>query len=153
MVPWVERLKKTKYNSNFDIDRDFKKLAKVTEDEPALIGYNVKDSNGVSPSVVCRKDGCVELFSSSEIGIRIDPVNQAIVFKAPYLHFLSNEINFQTNMFNGMKWNKFPMNMKPVLTGVSPAGPTSSEGTISPINTMATDGAKFFSRKLRSFGR
>jgi hypothetical protein len=145
MVPWVKRLKETKYSSNFDVSREFEEISKATKDEPALIGYSVRDKNGVNPSVVCRKDGCIELFSSSEIGIRIDPKNQSIMLRAPYLHFLANEINFQTNVFNGMKWNKYPMILSPSLAP--------GMGTISPLNTMAQDGMKFLSRKLRSFGR
>lgn len=151
---WVERVKNADYSSNIDDEKMFRDINHIREFEPALMNPVVVDSDGVSPSIICRQDGKIEIFAASNLGIRIDPANESIVFFAPYIHFVSSEeINFRTKARNGMKWNKFPIKMTPIHKGATATGiPVTTEGTLSPVNTTAQDLAKYMNRMLSNIG-
>lgn len=93
----------------------------------------------VLSSVMIRGNGDIELFAEDRVGIIIDRQTRAVSIFGDALNLYGSSINLYSNP-DGLRWNKYVMNLKPVLYGVTSIGQTViSEGTILPNNTTTED--------------
>jgi hypothetical protein len=141
---WHNRLDNLKKeNFKFDAEKFLNESKKIGTKDTYMIGQS-KNKDGQQSSIVCREDGIIDIFASSNVGIRLNPNLETISFHSPTVHFFTQEINFNTRIGDGMRWNKFPIILSPVL----PPG----AGTISPTNTLAFDAQRLMTKLLSTFG-
>lgn len=141
---WHQRLDELKKNNfKFDVEKQLEESGKIGKNDTYMIGQK-KDNDSFQPSIVCREDGIIDIFASRNVGIRLNPILESISFHSPTVHFFAQEINFNTRIGDGMRWNKFPIILSPVL----PPG----AGTISPTNTLAFDAQRLMTKLLSTFG-
>lgn len=153
IASWKDRIKNINTSSRIDIAKEFEKIQRPSIEEPAIINSNIKDINGYSPTVICRENGCIELFAKRGLGIRIDPNLNSIELIADNIKLHSNVTDLYSSPFMGIRWNKQPLNLQSQLYGMSPSGPvTVTPGTLIPYNTMAQDSLKMISNFLKGFG-
>lgn len=153
MSLWKDKIKNINTDSHIDIAKEFEKSLRPGIEEPALVNLKAKDNNDYSPMVVCKENGCIELFAKKGLGIRIDPRHDSIELIADNLKLRSNIIDLYSNSFMGVRWNKQPLNLQKQLYGMSLSGAvTITPGTLIPYNTMAQDGAKMISNFLKGSG-
>jgi hypothetical protein len=145
MSSWKERYAEMNASPYIDLDDQFEKVAYGKNDEPALVGLK-PDGGGNAPTVVCKNNGCIELFAGPKLGIRIDPKYGTISFFGSKITMLADTIDFNTSPYAGMRWNKFPMNMTFSL-GLETAIPgTPLPGTITLDNQMPKDVTTFINK-------
>lgn len=90
-------------------------------------------------SVYITKTGAISAFCKEGLGIKIDPDTDSISLYASKINLCGNLIDMYSAPF-GVRWNKFPMNLKPV------AAP--GEGLLLPYTTIATDIARYIGKLL-----
>lgn len=135
-MAWKDRLKKLQESTIIDPQSAFMNQAVAKNNEAGIINRKVKSHDNINPSVICRANGCIEIFVSSDLGIRLDPKTESINIMCKTLNLNSKTINMNTGFnLEGVRWNRFPLIFTPVL----PPG----VGTISPKNTLPQDIAKF----------
>lgn len=117
----------------FDLDRAAEEHGSLRRYDRALIG---KSRDGSPPSSISvREDGTIEIFTGDGIGIRVNPALQSMTIFAPRLQIYVDELDIQTKPM-AFRWNQFPLNLKPMFTGMAPTGPVTTEGTLMPYTHL-----------------
>ena len=76
---WKDRLDKLTFSTFVDPEASFVENTKASNIEAGIVNRNI-DFDGVNPAVICRKDGCIEIFVTQDLGIRLDPKAESITF-------------------------------------------------------------------------
>lgn len=139
-----ERLQR--FREPIDLDKAAEERSAFRRWDRALIGSS--DDGSPPPSVAVRGTGEIELFTGNGIGVRIHPGLESITFFAPRMQIYVDELDIQTRPL-GLRWNQFPLNLKPMFTGASPAGPVTTEGSLLPYSHLPEAIAKAVERMGR----
>jgi hypothetical protein len=136
---WKEKLAEMKANPRKDIKEMMDKHQTAHNKDVGFYGKN-------GGSVFVRDGGCVDLFAKEGCGIRIDPDTDSVSIYATKINLHGSTIDMYTNT-QGLKWNKFPINLTFVLLGQ--AGPfpcVTQPGTLMPYNTGFQDVSMFVAK-------
>ena len=135
-----EMIKRCRQTIQLDIEERFSQATQLKKGESAIVGSEPSRKDGVTPSVVCKDDGSIELFSSSNLGIKINPITETISIIAPNISLKGNIVDINTQPLLGLRWNKKPLNLSTHLFGTSLSGPVDIyPGTILEYDTTARD--------------
>ena len=133
-MDWTVRLHQFKEGASLSANDPDKLLAKrATAGNRDQGIYN--NSGG---GIFLRKNSDIDAYSKEGLGISISHDLDSITFYAPRIIFHAGSIDFNTNNFLGMRWNKFPMNLTQ-----APLGAYVGLGTLLPYYTAPQDAAGY----------
>jgi len=125
MPTWRERVRNQKHEP-FDPQTELFKESKIKGNDLGMVSPTSGSVFRISA------DGKIDLFAKSNLGIRIDPQTDSIVFQAPRIQMLTTTTNVFTSDPIGFKWNLLPFNPTAIVPGMNaflPPGPSTIVNT------------------------